>query len=354
MGVPVSVQDGLRKFKKGVLPAVDNAAAPAITVCICTRDRKNYLGPTLEAVLAQDYPREKFAVLVVDNGSADGTAEMVAARFSRNTAVPVRYVHEGMPGLSRARNRAVAETSSEAIVFLDDDAIPEPEWLRYLADAFSSAPDVVAVGGAVVPMFEGGKPTWARDINKYFSPMIPGDGLRRTSHPYLPWGGNMIYRRSAFQAIGTFREELGYRGSNLVTCEDIEWLMRVEKSGGGILFEPRAAVHHYISADRTTKKYLRRRTYGSGIGVHGLEKTRRSDFEEWGFREIGLAIVGLNFKRVGLWLKMLAVKLTFSVDGFDRELDCWRALEGIRARLVEAWRQLGRRLWRTRGGLGQA
>lgn len=319
---------------------------PVITVCICTRNRKNYLGPTLEALLAQDYPRDRFAVLVVDNGSTDGTAKMVATRFGQGTEVPVRYVYEETPGLSRARNRAVAETSSEAIIFLDDDAIPEPGWLQYLAAAFASAPDIVAVGGAVVPLFEGGMPTWTRDVNKYYSPFIPGEGLRRTSYPHLPWGGNMIYRRSAFQKIGVFREELGYRGSSLVTSEDIEWLMRVEKSGGRILYEPRAVVRHCISANRTTKRYLRRRTYGSGLGVHGVEKTRRNDFETWGFREIGLAIVRLNFKRVGLWLKILVAQLPVSVDRFDRELDSWRALGGIQARLTDAWRQLGEKLWR--------
>ena len=131
----------------------------------------------------------------------------------------------------------------------------------------------------------------------------------------------------------------------LVTSEDIEWLMRVEKSGGRILYEPRAVVRHCISANRTTKRYLRRRIMALDSASMAW-KTRRNDFETWGFREIGLAIVRLNFKRVGLWLKILVAQLPVSVDRFDRELDSWRALGGIQARLTDAWRQLGEKLWR--------
>ena len=140
------------------------------TVCICTRNRVKYLGPTIDAVLKQYLSNSRFDVLVVDNGSTDGTAEMVAERFGTGTPVPVRYTREEKAGLSRARNRAVAETTSDIIAFLDDDAIPEPGWLQAICNGFSLEPGIDSVGGAVVPVYEETLLPWLPTHPRYFFP----------------------------------------------------------------------------------------------------------------------------------------------------------------------------------------
>ena len=263
-----------------------NTGRPTFTVCICTRNRVKYLGPTIKSVLAQKASSMAFDVLVVDNGSTDGTSEMIAARFGRGTGVPVRCIREEVPGLSRARNRAIAETTAEFIVFLDDDAIPEPGWLQAVVAGFGAA-DVDVVGGAVVPAYEQAPPPWwSARIELVFAPQVSTFGRHRVSQGEYPHGANIAFRRSVFARVGLFREDLGYSGSKLIPAEESELLLRIEKSGGAILYEPAAVVRHLIPAARMDREYLRGRFYGAGLASHELEKTRRHDVESWGFRQI--------------------------------------------------------------------
>lgn len=322
-------------------------AVPAITVCICTRNRVKYLGPTIAAVLSQEIPNGQFDVLVVDNGSTDGTAEMVTERFGSNTCATVRYVREDRAGLSRARNRGIAETTGDIIAFLDDDAIPEPGWLASIANAFASVPNAAVVGGKVVPMYEGGGAEWlTARVMGIFAPQIPGSGLRRTHHPIYPFGANIAFRKTVFNRIGSFREDLGYCGSDLVPGEETELLMRLEKSGEIILYEPLAAVRHIIPQNRLSKKYLRRRFKAAGLGHYEVEKTRRNDFEYWGFREISERFFRSLRTYISLWRQVLVARLGGSADGFDDELQLLTKLGQSETQLKESLEQLARRLGR--------
>ena len=259
---------------------------PTFTVCICTRNRVKYLEPTIEAVVRQELPGGRFDVLVVDNGSTDGTAAMVAARFGTGTPVSVRWVREEKAGLSRARNRAIAETTSDYLCFLDDDAIPEPGWLKAIMDGFGDD-DIQVVGGHVVPAYERDPPPWwSARIALVFAPQVSTLQRHRVSQGEYPHGANIAFRRAVFARVGLFREDLGYSGKKLIPAEESELLLRIEKAGGAILYEPAAVVRHLIPAARMEREYLRERFYGAGLASHELEKTRRHDVEPWGFRQI--------------------------------------------------------------------
>lgn len=263
------------------------AAPPAYTVCICTLNRVKYLGATIEAVLKQDLPRGRFEILVVDNGSTDGTSEMVSVRFGADTRVPVRCIREETPGLSRARNRAIAETTSEFLVFLDDDAIPEPGWLALLADVFASSGKIGVVGGGVVPVYEGGEPPWfSNRVNCIFMPLAGIEKRSEAHYPRYPYGVNLAFRRTVFEKVGLFREDLGYKGTRLIPSEEVEIMLRIERGGGTIVYEPHALVRHVIPAARLVRKRLRQREYSYGLSLYELEKVRRADFEPWGYRQI--------------------------------------------------------------------
>ena len=324
---------------------------PTFTVCICTRNRVAYLRDTIEAVRTQALPRGLFDVLVVDNGSSDGTSDMVNECFGSSENLIVRCVREEVAGLSRARNRALAETTSDFIAFLDDDAIPAPGWLAALSDAFISSPDVDVVGGGIIPVYEGGAPVWLSSrVEAVFMPQIPGEGLRPVRYPHYPYGANIAFRRTIFHRIGLFREDLGYCGSNLVPAEETELLIRAEKSGAIILFEPRASVRHLIPRERVTKKYLRKRFLTIGVGRYEVEKTRRQDFENWGGREIVTELGHCVWKYFVAWRVMYRVRWLGAADGFDRELDGREKMGLHRARMKEALAQLKKRVRTAFGG----
>ena len=122
-------------------------SAPPITAVVCTRNRPAQLTACLDSLLAQAYPR--FRVLVVDNApDDDATARVVRAAAERG---PVDYLAAPVPGLSNARNVAVAATPGEILAWLDDDTVADRHWLAEVARALDEHPMADVVCGTVVP-----------------------------------------------------------------------------------------------------------------------------------------------------------------------------------------------------------
>src|SRR6058998_2359990 len=134
--------------------------AATATVAIPTRNRRARLIPLLERLIPQaaDVGAD---ILVVDNGSSDGTVEAVRA-LAGDT---VRCIVEPGAGATRARNAGARAARGEVAAFIDDDALPRPGWLAALLDPFSDA-RIGCVGGRVRLRFEGAAPAWINDASR--------------------------------------------------------------------------------------------------------------------------------------------------------------------------------------------
>src|SRR4051794_20780617 len=134
-----------------------------VTVAIPTYNRAGFLRQTLAGIAAQQFPRDHFEVLVIDNNSRDHTRAIVE-EFSAARPAP-RYIHEPQQGLDYARNRAIAEARGDIIVFGDDDILVEPDWLAQMTVPLlaDGAHRIGAVGGEVIPIFPDGLPDWVRE-----------------------------------------------------------------------------------------------------------------------------------------------------------------------------------------------
>lgn len=237
------------------------------SVLICTRNRATYLSNTIQVAAAQKLSCGRFEIVVVDNGSTDSTREVVRVCQSAITNVSLRYVVEEEVGLSAARNRAIQEARGQILCFLDDDAEPEAEWLEWLVLGFAASPSVMCVGGTIVPVYEAAPPVWfSQGLELIFKPEILGVDLHQVTYPYYPYGANFSIRSEAVKHVGTFNTSLGYKGRDLIPCEETEFLLRIEKAGYEIFMEPRAVVRHIIPANRLTRDYLRLRQYAYGKG----------------------------------------------------------------------------------------
>ena len=116
---------------------------PEITVIIPVWNGERRLGALLEAIASQTLPRSRFEVIVVDNGSTDGTVA-IAEGFPF-----VKLLSEPQPGSYRARNRALAEALGEYVLFTDGDCVPAPDWIEQAVAAAERFPDAGVCAGHV-------------------------------------------------------------------------------------------------------------------------------------------------------------------------------------------------------------
>jgi GT2 family glycosyltransferase len=244
------------------------AAAPFISVVVCTRDRADRLAGCLRHLERQEYPR--FEVVVVDNAPAsDAVRVLVGARPHR---VPYRYVVEERGGLSWARNAGAAAAAGEILAFLDDDEEPDSAWLTGLAGGFARGDDIGCVTGMIAPArLETAVQEWfewfgGHSKGRGFSPAV--FSRRDSQSPLFPLppfgaGGNMAFRREALSRIGGFDVAMG-AGTPARASEDTLAFTLVLLAGYRIAYEPAALVRHDHYAE---PEGLRRQLRGYGTGL---------------------------------------------------------------------------------------
>jgi GT2 family glycosyltransferase len=233
---------------------------PAATVAVCTRDRPEDVRRCLEALLR--LPDDSQELLVVDNCPSSEATRHIVGSYGR-----VRYVREDRLGLNVARNRALHEARHEVVAFTDDDAAPDPSWLRALLRNFAD-PLVLCVTGLTMPLE---LETEAQERFQEHSPF--GRGFSRTvfkgTHNLLAVGRvgagvNMALRRRVLEDIGPFDEALD-AGTPTRSGGDHEMFSRILAAGFRIVYDPAALSWH---RHRRTWEELRRTLYGYGVGAY--------------------------------------------------------------------------------------
>ena len=116
------------------------------TVSICTYNGAARIGDVLAALARQTLDRNEWELLVIDNASTDGTAEVCSSLFEKFAQLHGRVVREEQPGLSFARASAARAALGEIICFLDDDNIPEPDFVAAARQAFAERPRAGVIG----------------------------------------------------------------------------------------------------------------------------------------------------------------------------------------------------------------
>lgn len=178
-----------------------SSTSPLVTALVAAYNAEAFIGAAIESILAQDW--ESLEVIVVDDGSVDGTAEAVA-RFPT-----VRYVFQANAGVSAARNEGLALSSGEFVAICDSDDLVAPRRFRVQAEYLVANPLVAAVLG---------RQEW----------MNPPEGLRRDQKygelDGIPVGGSAMFRRTTLAALGGYDESLR-RG------EDTDLLIRIRERG---------------------------------------------------------------------------------------------------------------------------
>ena len=201
----------------------------------------------LEAVDAQLREVPGSLITVVDNGSTDGSIGAIAARYPKVRLLPLGENRGFTGGLAAALVRSRAAS----VVFLNNDAIPEPNWLAALVGALDQSPqDTMSIGGRIVDLsgqlidFIGGAITF--DGHAFQSgfryPLASRSGPSPGDEILFACGGNMISRREPFMKLGGFDDDY------FAYLEDVDFGWRSWLSGYRVLYEPGALVRHASSA----------------------------------------------------------------------------------------------------------
>jgi len=200
----------------------------------------------LDAVTAQARDVDA-TVTVVDNGSTDGSISAIASRFPTARLLPLGANHGFTGGLAAA----LARSPGRNVVFLNNDAVPEPEWLAAMLRAIDDAPqDVVSAGGKIVDPsgamidFIGGVMTFDGHAfqNGFRMPLDARPEPPAGGEILFACGGNMISRRQALLDLGGFDDDY------FAYLEDVDFGWRTWLSGGRAIYEPRGVVRHKSSA----------------------------------------------------------------------------------------------------------
>lgn len=242
-----------------------------ISVILCTYNRDRYIYNVLRSIVNGDLPRSEYEIVLVDNNSSDNTkgeCQRFAADFPD---VVLRYCFEEKQGLSHARNCGITNAHGDLLVYVDDDAIVNKEYLSTYADFFKRNSDAVAAGGPILPQYDGcEEPQWMSHYTRQLitGKLYLGEHEREFPHDAFPGGGNAAYRKSVFDTVGLFNPELGRKGNSLIGAEEKDLFDKMTSRGMKFYYLPTAILYHLIPPKKLTQDYFDRLTYSIGVSEH--------------------------------------------------------------------------------------
>ena len=232
-----------------------NTKGVAVSLIICTRNRAPQLETCLEYVLAQSLT-SFWEVVVVDNGSSDGTGAILE-KFLKIAPFPVATCFERQPGLGRARNVGWRLARGDIIAFTDDDCYLPPDYLDRLCEAFDD-PRIGFAGGRVTLFDINDYPISIKTVNER-------ELLQPRSYVEPGWvlGASMAFRRQVLEAICGFDDAFG-TGTRFC-CEDADAQARASFMGWSGVCTPKVAVaHHHRRKSRDVPALRRQYSFGTG------------------------------------------------------------------------------------------
>lgn len=242
------------------LAMTEDAPSVAVVICGWASDRWPDMRRALRSALAQTRPAAQVVFVSDNNGEL---LSRCRAEFADVTAV----LNNGARGASAARNAGVAATETDAVAFLDDDAIAAPDWLEKLVRHHGES-GVVGVGGYCAPGWDrpSGAPRWFPDEFAWTVGASYTGMPTEVAQVRNVWSCSLLVRRDTFDAIGGFVEEFAKVGKRS-RPEDTDFCIRAARhSGGHWLYEPEAVIEHRVPSERSTFRYFLVRCFREGEG----------------------------------------------------------------------------------------
>lgn len=237
-----------------------------LSIIISTYNNATSLVRTLESVAKQDYDKKEWECVVVNNNSTDDTAERVSAFVEAHPDLNIKLVDESQQGLSHARNRGIAESKGQVVVFIDDDETINEGFVSAYIDLFSNHGAFVG-SGALKVCYDSERPKWMSHYTEKMiaNPFDLGEEIITVTTTITPTGGNMAFNREVFNLYGNFDTDLGRKGKELFGGEENDMFDRIRDLGERVFYTPHAIAYHHIADRKLTPEYFDKLSYGVGV-----------------------------------------------------------------------------------------
>jgi len=239
---------------------------PFFSIIVPTLNRPGQLTTCLEALTRLDYPRDRFEVIVVDDGS-ESPAEAVVSSFSNR--LDITLITQPHSGPATARNKGAAHARGEFLAFTDDDCIPIPDWLKALAARLGETPDHVIGGHTLNVLLDNPYSATSHFLIEYLYSYYNA----KSDQARFFTSNNLALTADHFRRIGGFNTFFPR-----AAAEDREFCDRWLRHGFRMTYAPEALIYH---AHRLTLHSFCRQQFNYGRGAfrfHQFRARRRLDY----------------------------------------------------------------------------
>ena len=235
---------------------------PFVSVIIPTYNRSSRLRATVESLIAQTYPSDRFEIILVDNASTDDTPHEIARLVVEYPKV--RRMVEKRRGAHWARNAGATVSLGEILYFTDDDMIADPELLSKIVEPFSLGANVASATGRVLPKWETEPPVWVLEHcrNQLLSLSDRGEAMIICDEDPGVFSCHQAIVRDVFFGAGGFNPDTN--AGEFVGDNETGLNIKVRKLGYRFAYVGESVTQHMIPAWRMTQAYLNSRFADQG------------------------------------------------------------------------------------------
>lgn len=236
---------------------------PFISVIIPSYNRADLIGLTLQSLVEQDYPTDKYEVIVVDNNSTDNTKDVVRDWQAR-ARISIKYVFETRQGVHYARNSGVQYAKGDILYYTDDDMLADRKLLTEIVKPFNYDPSIASVTGKVLPVWEVKPPDWVLKycMNSLLSLNDKPEDLIIAKYDVGVFSCHQAIRREVFIGSGGFNPE--NTAGEWIGDGETGLNIKIKDMGYKFAYIGSSVIYHMIPPSRMTQAYLNKRLGNQG------------------------------------------------------------------------------------------
>jgi glycosyltransferase involved in cell wall biosynthesis len=237
----------------------------SFSVIITTFNRSELLARCLDSLCGQNYPKDRYEIIIVNNNSTDNTEDTALDIIDKHPETNIRYYFVPRSGQVYARQIGILAARNEILSFTDDDGLLVAEWLSEVNKVFNMSDEIAGVAGKINILWDKEPPEWVRDYEEQLGKLDYGNEEKYEEGLYMN-AGNLHIKKKILVEVGGFNPEMV--GEWLIGDGETGLWLRLKKRNMKIGWAPKALMHHCQMVDKNaTIEDIKRRFMNNGICI---------------------------------------------------------------------------------------